>query len=117
VEIEIGKDKFQLNQKLYSSHLMQHQVVALHWLLQQHSHKRGSILADEMGLGKTISTIALLATLYTTARETEQRLGPTLVVCPATMVNQWKSELQLWTGGLYHPTLIRVFTSLPAELD
>jgi SNF2 family DNA or RNA helicase len=95
MEITCNRKVYYLN-KLFYSDLYEHQVLALHWLLEQHSNNMGSILADEMGLGKTISAIALLTTLYTTAMEKEKNStlkrkvgiqGPTLVVCPATMVN------------------------------
>jgi SNF2 family DNA or RNA helicase len=41
--------------------LYDHQIDALHWLLEQHASGRGSLLGDEMGLGKTISTLSLLS--------------------------------------------------------
>lgn len=50
--------------------------------------KINGILADEMGLGKTIQTISFLAYL----KEAENINGPTLIVCPKTMVNNWNNE-------------------------
>jgi hypothetical protein len=50
----------------------------------------GGILADDMGLGKTVQAIAMLAS------EREEpggdALGPTLVVCPMSVVKQWCSR-------------------------
>ena len=47
----------------------------------------GAILADDMGLGKTVQAIAMLVS------EREQfgadAFGPTLVVCPMSVVRQW----------------------------
>jgi SNF2 family DNA or RNA helicase len=43
-----------------------------------------------MGLGKTITAIALLTALYTTKIELFNdniEHGPTLIVCPATVIN------------------------------
>lgn len=45
----------------------------------------GGILADEMGLGKTLQAICVLAT--------RQELGPHLVVCPTSVVGNWRREL------------------------
>ena len=77
---------------------MQHQKVSLAWLLDHYSQGTGSILADEMGLGKTISAISLLVALNTTFGD--KRHFSTLVVCPATVVCQWKEEIRLWTSGI-----------------
>jgi DNA excision repair protein ERCC-6 len=70
---------------------MEHQKVALKWLLEQFHDGRGSILADEMGLGKTISAIALIVSLRNSGEK-----GPILVVCPATVITQWQEELEIW---------------------
>lgn len=61
---------------------------------------QGCILADEMGLGKTLQTIALIWTLlkqnpYAGAGPV---VGKVLIVCPVTLVNNWKSEFQKWLG-------------------
>lgn len=45
---------------------------------------KGGIVADEMGLGKTICSLATTLGNPTAA--------PTLIVCPKSLVNQWKSE-------------------------
>lgn len=51
---------------------------------------RGGFLADHMGLGKTVMTLALVAA---TLKEQE---APTLVVCPAGLVTQWRDEAARW---------------------
>ncbi|KAI4155983.1 MAG: hypothetical protein LQ341_000076 [Variospora aurantia] len=60
---------------------------------------RGAILADEMGLGKTLQTIALLWTLL---KQSPHGTGPTikkaLIVCPATLINNWRKEFRKWLG-------------------
>ena len=53
--------------------------------------KYGGILADEMGLGKTIQMISLILA--------DPECGPTLIVVPTSLMTQWKSEIQKFTGG------------------
>lgn len=54
--------------------------------------RKYAIIADEMGLGKTIQAIAA-------AVLKKQVFGfrKTLVVCPATLKNQWKKEIEKFT--------------------
>jgi len=54
----------------------------------------GCILADEMGLGKTLQVIALLS------REAESCRGQNLVVCPATLLENWSREFQKFAPHL-----------------
>jgi len=58
----------------------------------------GAILADDMGLGKTVQAIAMLAS------EREElgadALGPTLVVCPMSVVKQWAHEIERFAPSL-----------------
>jgi hypothetical protein len=56
----------------------------------------GAILADDMGLGKTVQAIAMLAS----EREERQDLGPTLVVCPMSVVKQWAAEIERFAPSL-----------------
>ena len=58
----------------------------------------GAILADDMGLGKTVQAIAMLAS----EREDFERdaLGPTLVVCPMSVVKQWGAEIARFAPSL-----------------
>jgi hypothetical protein len=63
----------------------------------------GAILADDMGLGKTVQAIAMLAS----EREElgpdalhSQKLGPTLVVCPMSVVKQWCNEIARFAPSL-----------------
>ncbi|KAL8821974.1 MAG: hypothetical protein Q9223_000054 [Gallowayella weberi] len=58
---------------------------------------QGAILADEMGLGKTLQTIALLWTLL---KQSPYGKNPVikkaLIVCPATLINNWRKEIRKW---------------------
>lgn len=74
----------------------------------------GSILADAMGLGKTIQTIALLWTLF---KQSPYGLAPpvkrALIVCPASLVENWKKEFKKWLGDIR----IKVFAVKPNQAD
>jgi SNF2 family DNA or RNA helicase len=54
----------------------------------------GCILADEMGLGKTLQIIALLSIEKAAAR------GPNLIVCPATLLENWRREIETFAPHL-----------------
>ena len=56
----------------------------------------GGILADDMGLGKTVQAIAMLVS----EREDGLAGGPTLVVCPMSVVKQWGAEIARFAPGL-----------------
>ena len=50
-------------------------------------------LADDMGLGKTVQLIALHLRRHRCSRARRRATGPTLVVCPASLVGNWQREL------------------------
>lgn len=56
------------------------------WMAQLANLGLGGCLADDMGLGKTIQVIALHLQL--------ERRGPTLVVCPSTLLGTWEREFE-----------------------
>ena len=63
----------------------------------------GGVLADDMGLGKTIQVIALLlhrADLRAQAGRPISADGPTLVVCPASVVSNWQREVERFAPGM-----------------
>ena len=55
----------------------------------------GAILADDMGLGKTLQMIAFLLSRHEAGFEL-----PNLVVCPASLVYNWMSELSRFAPNL-----------------
>ncbi len=75
--------------------LLEHQKTSLKWLWELHCQRAGGIVGDEMGLGKTVQVAAFLCAL-----ERSGLYQPTLVVCPATMLRQWRRELRIWAPRL-----------------
>jgi superfamily II DNA or RNA helicase len=76
--------------------LRPYQQRGLNWLAFLRKYGMGACLADDMGLGKTVQLIALLL------HEREQGLTeqPTLLVCPVTLVGNWRRELQKFGPSL-----------------
>jgi hypothetical protein len=69
--------------------LRDYQRRGLAWLAQMCELGVGGCLADDMGLGKTIQVIALHLHLQQRAAVS----GPTLVVCPTSLLGNWEREL------------------------
>ncbi|KAG8498721.1 hypothetical protein CXB51_005049 [Gossypium anomalum] len=69
------------------------QLVGVNFLLLLHRKGiGGAILADEMGLGKTIQAITYLTLL----KHLKNDPGPHLIVCPASLLENWERELKKW---------------------
>ena len=68
--------------------LRPYQQRGLAWLAGMCETGLGGCLADDMGLGKTIQVIAL----HLHRRDT--KAGPTLVVCPASLLGTWEREVR-----------------------
>jgi DNA excision repair protein ERCC-6 len=75
--------------------LFPYQRTAIKWLWELHGQQTGGIIADEMGLGKTVQIAAYFAGLHYTSSGTTT-LGPSLVICPATVMVQWMREFHTW---------------------
>ena len=79
--------------------LYQYQRTGVRWLWELHCYGTGGIVGDEMGLGKTVQIIAFLAGLRQSRlprSDGPPGLGPVLVVCPATVLEQWLREFHHW---------------------
>src|SRR6266568_2685839 len=59
--------------------------------------KLGGILADDMGLGKTLQTLSWLARLQ---EQSGRKTRPALVICPASVLHNWRREANRFTPRL-----------------
>lgn len=72
--------------------LRPYQIDGYQWMARLNSWGAGALLADDMGLGKTVQTIAFL---LLKAKE-----GASLVVAPASVAPNWKTEFQKFAPSL-----------------
>jgi len=70
--------------------LRPYQIEGTTWLLAKARASFGGLLADEMGLGKTVQALAMVESLP----------GIILVVCPSSLVWNWKREAARFLPGL-----------------
>jgi SNF2 family DNA or RNA helicase len=57
----------------------------------------GGVLADDMGLGKTLQTLSWMAWLHERNRKNPK---PSLVICPASVLYNWRREAERFTPHL-----------------
>nr|WP_206314366.1 DEAD/DEAH box helicase [Streptomyces coryli] len=89
--------------------LRDYQLRGLDWLHRMTSLGLGGCLADDMGLGKTITLISL----HLLRQEQPETSGPTLVVCPASLMGNWQREIEKFAPG----TPVRRFHGPARSLD
>ncbi|MFJ6861896.1 SNF2-related protein [Streptomyces werraensis] len=75
--------------------LRDYQLRGLRWMDRMTSLGLGGCLADDMGLGKTIQLISL----HLLRQERPEDRGPTLVVCPASLLGNWEREVGRFAPG------------------
>ncbi|GHG28565.1 DEAD/DEAH box helicase [Streptomyces zaomyceticus] len=74
-----------------SATMRDYQKLGLAWLANTTDAGFGALLADDMGLGKSLTALAL----HLHRRDGARRpTGPSLIVCPASMVINWEREVQ-----------------------
>ncbi len=76
--------------------LRPYQTRGFGWLAQMRQMGLGACLADDMGLGKTLQTI----TLWLYEREQLGVDSPALLVCPTSVVGNWRHELSRFAPSL-----------------
>ncbi len=74
----------------FNATLRPYQERGLRWLHDTCNRVGGGCLADDMGLGKTIQILALHSV----------RAGPTLVICPTTLLANWEREARRFLPGV-----------------
>ncbi|MFE9410992.1 DEAD/DEAH box helicase [Streptomyces sp. NPDC006704] len=78
-----------------TARLRDYQLRGLNWLADMTSLGLGGCLADDMGLGKTITLIAL----HLHRQSDPATAGPTLVVCPTSLMGNWQREIEKFASG------------------
>nr|XP_043637697.1 protein CHROMATIN REMODELING 8 isoform X1 [Erigeron canadensis] len=73
------------------SQLFDYQKVGVQWLWELHCQRAGGIIGDEMGLGKTIQVLSFLGALHFS-----KMYKPSIIVCPVTLLRQWRREAKKW---------------------
>jgi superfamily II DNA or RNA helicase len=89
-----------------SGDLRPYQKAGVHWLRFLTRLGLGACLADDMGLGKTVQVIALLLHLK---KEAKAEIKASLLVVPASLIANWKAELERFSPSL------RVLIAHPSE--
>jgi SNF2 family DNA or RNA helicase len=101
----------------FSGTLRPYQFRGYSWLAFLRHLGMGACLADDMGLGKTIQTLALIQHDLEQVEELEEQieeqakqdeeqadgrkaLKPVLLVCPTSVINNWKKEAARFTPEL-----------------
>ncbi|WP_127580128.1 DEAD/DEAH box helicase [Paenibacillus koleovorans] len=80
----------------FNGTLRPYQQAGLSWLLHLRRFGLGACLADDMGLGKTVQWISYLLEL----KRLEPEAGPSLLVCPTSVLGNWEKELMRFAPSL-----------------
>jgi len=80
----------------FHASLRPYQQRGLSWLAFMSSLGLGACLADDMGLGKTVQLLAL----ETHRRGEDPGTGPTLLLCPMSLVGNWQREATRFAPSL-----------------
>jgi len=73
--------------------LRPYQALGVRWMANLRAHDCHGLLADEMGLGKTLQVLTLLNAYPYEGNDS-------LIVCPASVVPVWESEVKQWYPNL-----------------
>lgn len=91
--------------------LREYQQIGVSWLSFLSSLGLGACLADDMGLGKTIQVLALLLAEKKRTQKQQRTRKPSLLILPASLLANWKSEIEKFA-----PSLRTVFLH-PSEMS
>lgn len=91
-----------------AQYLRDYQVEGVAFLHEKFVYQKGAILGDDMGLGKTVQVAAFLAAAFGKTgderdakrmrkmHQTDRWYPRVLIVCPSTLIPNWRSELERW---------------------
>lgn len=79
--------------------LREYQKYGYLWIRTLYHNGFGGILADDMGLGKTLQVICFLEAEFSQDAE-PGKIRRSLIVCPASLVYNWKRELEKFAPQL-----------------
>lgn len=82
--------------KALQATLRPYQETGVGWLWLLSELGLGACLADDMGLGKTVQVLALLLM----QKKARRKGTPSLVVVPASLLGNWKSEIEKFAPSL-----------------
>jgi len=83
--------------KSLSAELRPYQKEGFDFLAHLVQVRLGGILADDMGLGKTLQTLTWLAWLK---EQNKKNPKPSLVICPASVLHNWRREAERFTPDM-----------------
>ncbi|MBL4699477.1 MAG: DEAD/DEAH box helicase, partial [Phycisphaerales bacterium] len=78
--------------------LRPYQARGMSWLVFMERFGFGACLADDMGLGKTIQLLALM--MYERLQAGDEKVGPTLMIVPMSVIGNWVKEAEKFTPSL-----------------
>ena len=79
------------------ANLRPYQTNGVHWLSFLSQLGLGGCLADDMGLGKTVQVLAML---LKRKANTKQKQPPSILVVPASLLGNWRSEITRFTPSI-----------------
>jgi SNF2 family DNA or RNA helicase len=87
--------------------------------------RQGCLLAHTMGLGKTMQVITLLVVIAEASASPDEsvrsqipeslRESKTLILCPASLVDNWLDEIMLWAPGNVLGPVRKIDQAVPAR--
>lgn len=83
-----------------AAQLRPYQQIGSAWLWHLYRSGLGGILADEMGLGKTVQCLGFLSAVQAASPSAATASAPSVVVCPASLVENWRREAARFTPHL-----------------
>ncbi|EXJ91333.1 hypothetical protein A1O1_04445 [Capronia coronata CBS 617.96] len=113
-----------------SNRVKPHQLMGIQFMwreiIEDPKHQ-GCILAHTMGLGKTMQVISLLVSISSCSKSSDPKVrglipaqlrkSKTLILCPASLVENWLDELMLWTPDpLFLGRIYKMESSNPSVL-